>query len=42
MQELESGAKNQAEVLNAFAQSNEFAETTLQIVGDYNFLDLIQ
>lgn len=42
MQELESGAKNQAEVLNAFAQSNEFAETTLQIVGDYNFLDMIQ
>ncbi len=41
MQELESGAKDQAEVLNAFVQSNEFAETTLQIVGDYQFMDFI-
>ncbi len=41
LQELESGAKDQAEVLNAFAQSNEFAETTLQIVGDYQFMDFI-
>lgn len=41
MQELDSAAKDQAEVLNAFVQSNEFAQATLQIVGDYQFMDLI-
>lgn len=42
MQLLESGEKSQAEVVDAFAQSNEFAITTLHIVGDYHFMDLIQ
>ena len=42
MHQLESGEKKQAEVIDAFAQSNEFAMTTLHIVGDYHFMDVTQ